>query len=181
MALADGLFAFSHPILDDYIEAILSILNGLGFYHLSLFLSPFFFSSLSLFLFNFSIVCRTGCCLPILLARALCWSMDGFCVRAFSQPDVFRFLLIWSRLRICGSSAASLPLSPPPPFRQTRCLLTSIATNHVATGLLVTAWNIYPSLVGCWPYGVLLCQIQVSLFTPSTSLVYVYLYNSFSL
>ena len=45
---------------------------------------------------------------------------------------------------------------------QTRCLLTSIATNHVATGLLVTVWNIYPSLIGCWPYGVLLCQIQVS-------------------
>jgi hypothetical protein len=48
------------------------------------------------------------------------------------------------------------------PIRQTRCLLTSIATNHVATGLLVTVWNIYPSLIGCWPYGVLLCQIQVS-------------------
>jgi hypothetical protein len=47
-------------------------------------------------------------------------------------------------------------------LRQTRCLLTSIATNHVATGLLVTVWNIYPSLIGCWPYGVLLCQIQVS-------------------
>ncbi|KZS15243.1 Trace amine-associated receptor 8B [Daphnia magna] len=46
---------------------------------------------------------------------------------------------------------------------QTRCLLTSIATNHVATGLLVTAWNIYPSLIGCWPYGVLLCQIQAVL------------------
>ncbi|XP_046632086.1 trace amine-associated receptor 9-like [Daphnia pulicaria] len=46
---------------------------------------------------------------------------------------------------------------------QTRCLLTSIATNHVATGLLVTVWNIYPSLIGCWPYGVLLCQIQAVL------------------
>jgi len=46
---------------------------------------------------------------------------------------------------------------------QTRCLLTSIATNHVAMGLLVTAWSIYPSLNGCWPYGVLLCQIQAVL------------------
>ena len=44
---------------------------------------------------------------------------------------------------------------------QTRCLLTSIATNNVATGLLVTVWNTYPSLISCWPYGILLCQIQV--------------------
>lgn len=62
----------------------------------------------------------------------------------------FRFVVVVAR-RCCVADV-----------RQTRCLLTSIATNHVATGLLVTVWNIYPSLIGCWPYGVLLCQIQVS-------------------
>ena len=46
-------------------------------------------------------------------------------------------------------------------FLQTRVLLTSIATNNIATGLLVTIWNAYPSLTSCWPYGILLCQIQV--------------------
>ena len=54
---------------------------------------------------------------------------------------------------------------------QTRCLLTSIATNHVACGLLVTIWDIYPSLTGCWPYGILLCQIQVRFHISSVLVV----------
>ncbi|GLV41765.1 uncharacterized protein CBL_12054 [Carabus blaptoides fortunei] len=43
---------------------------------------------------------------------------------------------------------------------QPRYLLTSLASNDLAMGLLVTPFAIVPSLRHCWPYGELVCQIQ---------------------
>ncbi|XP_068911242.1 trace amine-associated receptor 1 isoform X2 [Tenebrio molitor] len=46
---------------------------------------------------------------------------------------------------------------------QPRYLLTSLASNDLAMGLLVTPFAIVPSLRHCWPYGELVCQIQALL------------------
>ncbi|NP_001280536.1 CG13597-like amine receptor isoform X1 [Tribolium castaneum] len=46
---------------------------------------------------------------------------------------------------------------------QPRYLLTSLACNDLAMGLLVTPFAIVPSLRHCWPYGELVCQIQALL------------------
>lgn len=46
-------------------------------------------------------------------------------------------------------------------FFQPRYLLTSLACNDLAIGLLVTPFAIVPTLMKCWPYGEMICQIQV--------------------
>ncbi|XP_031332828.1 trace amine-associated receptor 7d-like [Photinus pyralis] len=46
---------------------------------------------------------------------------------------------------------------------QPKYLLTSLASNDLAMGLLVTPFAIVPSLRRCWPYGELVCQIQALL------------------
>ncbi|XP_060533010.1 trace amine-associated receptor 8c [Cylas formicarius] len=46
---------------------------------------------------------------------------------------------------------------------QPRYLLTSLACNDLAMGLLVTPFAVLPSLRNCWPYGELVCQIQALL------------------
>lgn len=45
---------------------------------------------------------------------------------------------------------------------QPRYLLTSLASNDLAIGLLVTPFGFLPAVYGCWPYGEVACQIQVS-------------------
>lgn len=47
---------------------------------------------------------------------------------------------------------------------QPRYLLTSLASNDLAIGLMVTPFGFLPALYRCWPYGELFCQIQVRLF-----------------
>lgn len=44
---------------------------------------------------------------------------------------------------------------------QPRYLLTSLALNDFAIGILITPLGILPALFHCWPYGEIFCQIQV--------------------
>lgn len=44
---------------------------------------------------------------------------------------------------------------------QPRYLLTSLASNDLAIGLMVTPFGFLPALYRCWPYSELFCQIQV--------------------
>uniref|UniRef100_T1HKJ1 Uncharacterized protein n=1 Tax=Rhodnius prolixus TaxID=13249 RepID=T1HKJ1_RHOPR len=44
---------------------------------------------------------------------------------------------------------------------QPRYLLTSLASNDLAIGVLVTPFGFLPALFKCWPYSETLCQIQV--------------------
>ncbi|XP_058797528.1 trace amine-associated receptor 9-like isoform X2 [Phymastichus coffea] len=46
---------------------------------------------------------------------------------------------------------------------QPRYLLTSLASNDLAIGLLVTPFGFIPAVYSCWPYGELVCQIQALL------------------
>ncbi|XP_065340301.1 trace amine-associated receptor 1-like isoform X1 [Cloeon dipterum] len=46
---------------------------------------------------------------------------------------------------------------------QPRYLLTSLACNDLAIGLLVTPFAFLPTLLHCWPYGEMICQIQALL------------------
>ncbi|KAG8332170.1 trace amine-associated receptor 9 [Homalodisca vitripennis] len=46
---------------------------------------------------------------------------------------------------------------------QPRYLLTSLAGNDLAIGLLVTPFGVLPAVYGCWPYSDILCQIQALL------------------
>ncbi|KAL2727796.1 trace amine-associated receptor 9 isoform X1 [Vespula maculifrons] len=46
---------------------------------------------------------------------------------------------------------------------QPRYLLTSLASNDLAIGLLVTPFGFLPAVYGCWPYGEVVCQIQFRL------------------
>ncbi|XP_049961912.1 trace amine-associated receptor 1-like [Schistocerca serialis cubense] len=43
---------------------------------------------------------------------------------------------------------------------QPRYLLTSLASNDLAIGLLVTPFGVLPAVYRCWPYGEIFCQIQ---------------------
>ena len=45
---------------------------------------------------------------------------------------------------------------------QPRYLITSLALNDLAIGLLITPFGTLPALLHCWPYGEIFCQIQVS-------------------
>uniref|UniRef100_A0ABD2X9B3 G-protein coupled receptors family 1 profile domain-containing protein n=1 Tax=Trichogramma kaykai TaxID=54128 RepID=A0ABD2X9B3_9HYME len=46
---------------------------------------------------------------------------------------------------------------------QPRYLLTSLASNDLAIGLLVTPFGFVPAIYSCWPYGEIVCQIQALL------------------
>lgn len=46
-------------------------------------------------------------------------------------------------------------------YVQPRYLLTSLALNDFAIGILITPLGILPALFHCWPYGEIFCQIQV--------------------
>ncbi|CAO1431342.1 unnamed protein product [Diamesa serratosioi] len=46
---------------------------------------------------------------------------------------------------------------------QPRYLITSLALNDLAIGLLITPFGTIPALVHCWPYGEIFCQIQALL------------------
>ncbi|KAJ8684137.1 hypothetical protein QAD02_019929, partial [Eretmocerus hayati] len=46
---------------------------------------------------------------------------------------------------------------------QPRYLLTSLASNDLAIGLLVTPFSLVPAIYSCWPYGEMVCQIQALL------------------
>ncbi|XP_037883365.1 5-hydroxytryptamine receptor 1D isoform X2 [Glossina fuscipes] len=47
--------------------------------------------------------------------------------------------------------------------QQPRYLLTSLALNDLAIGLLITPFSLLPALLHCWPYGEIFCQIQALL------------------
>lgn len=42
-------------------------------------------------------------------------------------------------------------------------MLTSLASNDLAIGFLVTPFGFLPAVYGCWPYGEVVCQIQVTI------------------
>lgn len=44
---------------------------------------------------------------------------------------------------------------------QPRYLLTSLALNDLAIGVLIIPFGALPALLHCWPYGEIFCQIQV--------------------
>lgn len=44
-------------------------------------------------------------------------------------------------------------------------MITSLALNDLAIGLLITPFGTLPALLHCWPYGEIFCQIQVSCCT----------------
>ncbi|XP_052860781.1 5-hydroxytryptamine receptor 1D [Anopheles cruzii] len=46
---------------------------------------------------------------------------------------------------------------------QPRYLLTSLALNDLAIGLLIIPFSALPALLHCWPYGEIFCQIQALL------------------
>ncbi|XP_011298902.1 trace amine-associated receptor 9 [Fopius arisanus] len=46
---------------------------------------------------------------------------------------------------------------------QPKYLLTSLASNDLAIGILVTPFGFLPAIYGCWPYGEVVCQIQALL------------------
>ncbi|XP_070505572.1 trace amine-associated receptor 1 [Chironomus tepperi] len=46
---------------------------------------------------------------------------------------------------------------------QPRYLITSLALNDLAIGLLITPFGTLPALLHCWPYGEIFCQIQALL------------------
>ncbi|XP_034944357.1 trace amine-associated receptor 9 [Chelonus insularis] len=46
---------------------------------------------------------------------------------------------------------------------QPKYLLTSLASNDLAIGVLVTPFGFLPAIYGCWPFGEVVCQIQALL------------------
>ncbi|CAB0030138.1 unnamed protein product [Trichogramma brassicae] len=52
---------------------------------------------------------------------------------------------------------------------QPRYLLTSLASNDLAIGLLVTPFGFVPAIYSCWPYGEIVCQIQGCVAIMSTT------------
>ena len=44
---------------------------------------------------------------------------------------------------------------------QPRIILTALAINDLANGLVVLGIGLFPAIFECWPFGELLCQIQV--------------------
>ena len=62
------------------------------------------------------------------------------------------FLIILNK-----SSYASKWIKPQP-----RIILTAMALNDLANGLVVLGIGIFPAVFNCWPFGELLCQLQVS-------------------
>ena len=45
---------------------------------------------------------------------------------------------------------------------QPRIILTALALNDLASGVIVLGMGLFPAVFECWPYGELTCQIQVS-------------------
>lgn len=65
-------------------------------------------------------------------------------------------------------------------FFQPRYLLTSLASNDLAIGLLVTPFGVLPAVYQCWPYSDIVCQIQVrSLQINGFINIYMYFYYVF--
>ncbi|XP_049298396.1 5-hydroxytryptamine receptor 1A isoform X1 [Anopheles funestus] len=52
---------------------------------------------------------------------------------------------------------------------QPRYLLTSLALNDLAIGLLIIPFSALPALLHCWPYGEIFCQIQQALLRGALS------------
>ena len=61
------------------------------------------------------------------------------------------FLIILNK-----NSYASKSIRPQP-----RIIFTTLALNDLANGLLVLGVGIFPATFQCWPFGEMLCQIQV--------------------
>ncbi|KFB40410.1 hypothetical protein ZHAS_00007916 [Anopheles sinensis] len=69
------------------------------------------------------------------------------------------FLVISANLMVIlviNSRRYALYIQPQP-----RYLLTSLALNDLAIGLLIIPFSALPALLHCWPYGEIFCQIQV--------------------
>lgn len=67
------------------------------------------------------------------------------------------------------------------PFPQPRYLLTSLALNDLAIGVLITPFGVVSALFHCWAFGEVVCQIQVSLrqFAGKTPIFYHMLISRF--
>ncbi|XP_058117881.1 5-hydroxytryptamine receptor 1A [Anopheles coustani] len=71
------------------------------------------------------------------------------------------FLVISANLMVIlviNSRRYALYIQPQP-----RYLLTSLALNDLAIGLLIIPFSALPALLHCWPYGEIFCQIQALL------------------
>ncbi|XP_017305267.1 neuropeptide FF receptor 2, partial [Diaphorina citri] len=61
---------------------------------------------------------------------------------------------------------------------QPRYLLTCLASNDLAVGLLVTSVAFLPALLTCWPYSEIICQIQALLrgaLTQQSAMILIYM------
>ena len=63
------------------------------------------------------------------------------------------FLIILNK-----DSYASTWIKPQP-----RIIFTAMAFNDLSNGLLVLGVGLFPAMWDCWPFGEILCQVQVSL------------------
>ena len=70
------------------------------------------------------------------------------------------FLIILNK-----ESYASTWIKPQP-----RIIFTAMALNDLSNGLLVLGVGLFPALWDCWPFGEILCQVQVILILNSTTL-----------
>ena len=61
------------------------------------------------------------------------------------------FLIILNKNSYASKSIRSQP----------RIIFTTLAINDLANGLLVLGVGIFPATFQCWPFGEMLCQIQV--------------------
>ncbi|KAE8745844.1 hypothetical protein FOCC_FOCC007363, partial [Frankliniella occidentalis] len=60
----------------------------------------------------------------------------------------------------CASRGSGIRRWPSTPrTAHPRYLLTSLASNDLAIGLLVTPFALVPSVNHCWPFGEIACQI----------------------
>lgn len=70
------------------------------------------------------------------------------------------FLIILNK-----ESYASTWIKPQP-----RIIFTAMALNDLSNGLLVLGVGLFPALWDCWPFGEILCQVQVISILNSTTL-----------
>lgn len=78
-----------------------------------------------------------------------CYQLQTICI--VHTPASMISLL---KLKLNENNLKSYALQP-------RYLITSLALNDLAIGLLITPFGTIPALLHCWPYGEIFCQIQV--------------------
>ncbi|OAD55870.1 hypothetical protein WN48_04164 [Eufriesea mexicana] len=96
-----------------------------------------------------------GCVYPHLVFYDS-WSRDKDYGQQYLLPDQTDGMHVQLTRQNANHTFSSTLLQP-------KYLLTSLASNDLAIGLLVTPFGFLPAVYGCWPYGEVVCQIQVSI------------------